>query len=133
MVFKKGRNPTGGRPKLPDELKEVKNLKPSFVRKVFSKILQMKEFELERLLENPHASMLEKIAGKIVADAYEKGCHYKLNFLLDRIVGKVKDQVEPLVARPTIIERLDGRVIELNQEIIDVSITKNEDEDDDDD
>lgn len=117
--FKKG-NPGGpGRPKKPDDVRKASKLTRTELEKKLNYFLLMDATELETLLKDKKTPMLDVMVGRIVLMAAKHGDQTRLNFLLDRLVGKVKDNVEVSVVKPTIVRRYDSdEVIELGAEEI---------------
>lgn len=97
MVFKPGEsgNPAG-RPPLPAELKAIKDLSPQMVRKVIAKLAQMDRETMFEWLKKPLAlggpNNMELMIASIVSAAITDADHNKLQFLLDRSIGKVVEQ-----------------------------------------
>lgn len=95
--FKPGNNanPTG-RPKLPLEIREIKKLSPAYVRQVIAKLSRMGPDELLSWLETPFAAggpnNLEHMVASIIRKSAIDGDQNRLNFLLDRSIGKVVEQ-----------------------------------------
>lgn len=84
--FKKGQsgNP-GGKPK--------QLLTKDTVYKHLSKFAHMSRVELqEKVINNPSATMLEIMIASVMVRAAKDGDYARLSFLLDRSVGKVKDE-----------------------------------------
>jgi len=92
--FKPGNSFGKGRPKLPDDLAGVQKLTPDIVQRIFAKFAMMTSVEMQAALKNPEATMIEIMVGSVVAKAAKEGDQSRFNFLLDRMVGKVKDVVE---------------------------------------
>lgn len=102
--FKKGNKGGPGRPPTPPDLKEVKKLTPSFVHRLIAKLGRMDLASLEAHLKDPETTVLDLMVGRIIMKAIREGDHQRLNFLFDRTIGKVLQQVqvempEPLVVR----------------------------------
>lgn len=115
-VFQKGQsgNPKG-RPPIPPELKAVKQLSPQSVRLLVSKFAAMSKEELAELLQKPDTPLIEITIGSIFAKAAKEGDYSRFNFLLDRSVGKVKDEVDINVGAKTIYRTSmteDGRLLQ---------------------
>lgn len=113
--FKKG-NQAGkgkGRPSMPKDLKEVKSLTKSHVEKVMNKFADMTKAEIEAVIRDPNTTMLEHMVGSIAIKAVKDGDQQRLNFLLDRTIGKVKEVKEIVLPEPTYIQRTSGEVLEL--------------------
>jgi hypothetical protein len=117
--FQKGvsGNPNG-RPKLPPEIKQIQKMSPTFVRAMINKLSRMTKDELAIHLKDPKTPVLEVTLGSIYAKAIKDGDYMRLNFLLDRTIGKVKEEVDISVT-PQITYRTamteDGRLL---QEVI---------------
>ena len=62
-------------------------------------------------MKDPNTKALELLIGKIMAEAISKGDHMRMNFILDRMIGKVKDVVEQ-----TIIEKPSTPPVEMTKE-----------------
>lgn len=92
--FQKGiaYNPKG-RPKLSPEYHMTKIIHRDEVKAIFSKYLAM---DVDKLLNLVGTSMpaIDAIVVGIIAKAAEDGDFTRLNFLLDRMHGKVKEQIE---------------------------------------
>lgn len=94
-TFKKG-NPGGpGRPKLPEELRQISPLPKDSYKKIISKIMQMSFVEFQQYIETiKERSVLEAYIATTIADGIKKKDHNKIEWLAQRTVGKVKDEVE---------------------------------------
>jgi DNA-binding TFAR19-related protein (PDSD5 family) len=97
MVFKPGQsgNPAG-RPPLPAELKAIKDLSPQLVRKIIAKLALMDRKTMFEWLEKPQdqggPNNMEMMVASIITKAITDGDQSRLNFLLDRSIGKVVEQ-----------------------------------------
>jgi hypothetical protein len=107
--FKPGNkaNPNG-RPKVPSDVKEARRLNTNLLTLTFNRLIFMTEAELRLHWENPNTPKFEKIVCKILNQAEVRGDHYRLDFILNRLVGKVTEKVEHSLPRPTIVKRSDG-------------------------
>ena len=94
MVFKKGKsgNPRG-RPPMPQELKEVVSMSPQKLKALIFKFMHMNRGELKRVAEDPNSTLVDCTIASIVNKAMAEGDYTRLNFLLDRSIGKVKDEL----------------------------------------
>jgi hypothetical protein len=92
--FKPGAKPGPGRPRVPDEVKEARKLTKVLFEEIVHKFTAMSKQELTAHLQNPNTPTLELMVGMVVKEAIVRGDQTRLNFLLDRIVGKVKEHHE---------------------------------------
>lgn len=92
--FKPG-NPGGpGRPIVPDDIKEARKLTSTEVERILTQLLSMSPSELVQIKQNPKSTMLELMIHSIVVNAVNKGDQQRLDFLLQRVIGKVKEKIE---------------------------------------
>jgi len=82
--------------------------------------------DLQSALDSKKTPMIEKIVCKVMLVAYLSGDHTKLNFFLDRTVGKVKEVKEiQVLPSPFIITRPSGETITMgaqHQDAIDAEV-----------
>lgn len=106
-------NSFGGRPPLPPELKAVRRLTRTEFERIANKYLWMTPAELAAVLVDPETPMLERVIVRVLSKADDEGEFGPIEWLAQRLIGKVKDQVDVSVVKPTIIERLDGSRVEM--------------------
>lgn len=102
--FKPG-NPGGGRPK--------GLIRRDDIEAAITKFWKMTKAEVQAIIENPKATMGDLMIASVIAKAIDQGDQARVAFLLDRLVGKVKEVSEITVTKPYIVEKLDGGVLEL--------------------
>lgn len=79
---------------------------------VFQKLANKNRAELQKVIDDPKSTMLEIMVASVVVKAATHGDASRVQFLLDRAVGKVIENIEVNLPKPTVIEKLDGsRVI----------------------
>lgn len=83
----------GGRPKMSPDLSKISHLTKEKLIIILNEFINLDRDELAAKLQNPKATMLELAVGHIIAKAAKEGDTLRLNFLFDRIVGKVTDVV----------------------------------------
>ena len=91
--FKQG-NQAGkghGRPKVPSDIREAKKLTQTLLEANLNRFIYLTEQELEAVQKDPTAPMLDKMIANIVYMASARGDQVRLDFLLNRLVGKVKE------------------------------------------
>lgn len=89
----KSGNPNG-RPKLSQEIKESRLFNKIEVESLLNRYMKMPISDLLKIAEDQSIPAIESVIAKVVALAAQQGDHLRFNFLLDRMIGKVKDQVE---------------------------------------
>lgn len=116
--FKPGQsgNP-GGRPKTPEDLREGRKLNQHELERVINKLLYLDKGQLQEVVRNPETPMLELIAASILAQAAQKGDQQRLEFVLQRMIGKVKDQLEVTTPTPFIVVRQSGDQVVMGAEV----------------
>ncbi len=105
-------NPTGKRKGL---------LTTAQIASLVTRLSQLNRMELKAINDDPKSTMLEITVAKILDQAAESGDYSRLEFLLARSIGKVKDSLEVSTVKPYIIHKPDGSVLELGakQDVID--------------
>lgn len=78
----------GGFPALPPELKAIKALTASEVNRRIAKYARMTRAELDAALKDKATPMLEVCIAKVFVTSAALGDYSRLNFLLDRAIGK---------------------------------------------
>ena len=109
MTFKKGQvtNPRG-RPKVPDETKLMRSLSRDFVECKITSMRQKSITELEEILKDKDNQSIDHFIGRIILMGVVKGDPVRLNFLFDRVIGKVTDIRELKTVAPFLIESHSG-------------------------
>lgn len=115
--FVKG-DPRAGRPKTPADVKAAKNLTKTELDRLINKYLNLDKVQMAAEMSKPTATMLELVIGGIVMKAAKDHDHIRFDFVLNRLLGKVREQIEHTVMRPTIIHRLSGEQVELGMQPI---------------
>ena len=127
--FKKGHKGGPGRPQLPEDLRTVKKLTPDFVHRLIAKYGRMNVESIEKMTKDPKSIALDVMVGMIILKAIKDGDHQRLNFLFDRTIGKVLQQMEVQMPEPLIVRgKSSGREVLLTAktpegEIIDAEVT----------
>ena len=94
--FKKGqkRHPLAGRPKTPPDILEARKVNQAEFERILNKYLYTSRAELKKIIETPGTPMIEVVVASILAQAALKGDQTRLEFVLSRLLGKVKERVE---------------------------------------
>lgn len=85
---------TGRKKQLPEELRGIRSLTQNEVNKVISKYARMVLANLLEKIKDKKTPVLELAIASIFQSSIEKGDFAKLNFLLDRCIGKIPDIIE---------------------------------------
>jgi hypothetical protein len=89
----KSGNPNG-RPALPPDVRDAQKLTNDEYMRISTNFMAMTRTEIQEALQRPDATMLELMVGGIVAKAAKDHDYLRATFLLDRVIGKVKEQIE---------------------------------------
>lgn len=82
----------GRPPKLP-ELKDAPRLDRDNYNRLLNQTLHMSKDELKKVLEDPNATMISKALASIVAKTTTLGDIHRLEALLNRAIGPVKQEI----------------------------------------
>ena len=113
----RGRKPgskASPRKQLPRDIKAARKLNAIEFERIVNRVLfcSMGNFEslLDRTVEeNRENTVIEQMVLSLVRSAIEKGDHTKLEFILNRILGKVADRVQIETVRPVLIEDIESK------------------------
>lgn len=105
IPFEKGvsGNPSG-RPKTPRDVLEARQMTTVEFTRLMNKFTGMTRDELAEYSRNPKATTLELLVASIIVKAITNGDHMRAEFLLNRLVGKVADQVNAQAMIKLIVE-----------------------------
>jgi len=65
----------------------------SEIEELVSRCFIMTKIELKELIDNPSSKMMELYVASIIANGMKKGELYSFDGLLNRVIGKVKDEI----------------------------------------
>lgn len=109
------RNP-GGRPKSVLTKLEIEG--------IFGRFARMQHDELEAFVQNKKNKAIEVATAAVLLKAMQ-GDSAAYNFLLDRSIGRVSQEIKLELPKPTVIEKLDGSKIiagiAAHSEVVDVA------------
>lgn len=90
--IKKGQvlNPNG-RPRVPEYVKSARKLTQVKFAEVLYKYINATFEDLKEVIENPKTPSLDLIVVKVLTEAIKHGDEKRLNFILERMIGKVKE------------------------------------------
>lgn len=113
--FQKGNKGGPGRPPDPPELKEAKRLNKTNFELLINKYLWASDADLAAALADSSLPKIERIMIRILQEADGGGDQGRMEWVTQRLIGKVKDQVE-VSAKPFAVERLSGEAVLLGIE-----------------
>ena len=105
-------DPRAGRPKDPDELKDLKKLTKGQLEALLYKILLSPPEELQTF----NKTVLELWIASGAKHGIKGGDFNRLMQLVERLHGKVKDQVELTLPKPTLIKLPNGEALLMGSE-----------------
>lgn len=94
---------------LPPELKEARLMFQKDLEAMIYKYTQYDKQQLRDLANNPTTPAKDMIVIKLLQMSIDKGDHQRFDFLLNRTIGKVKEQIDHTVTtKPSILVKTDG-------------------------
>lgn len=125
--FQKGQsgNPKGMNSK---GITEARKLNKALVTELLNKFINMPtcdlvDFVRRNTKEQGSDPTIETLVASILIKAINEGDQARLNFILDRLIGKVTDKVEHSLPVPTIVRRFESKenvMLASRSQIIDV-------------
>lgn len=85
----------GGRPPLPKDVRDVKHLAYVEVVRAISKSFMMTQRELTEAVNDPDASMAQRLMGKMLLKSEKARCPQRTQLLLNYVLGKPKPAEDP--------------------------------------
>lgn len=117
MIIAKGRKTGGknfkpghgiGRPANPPEIKAASNLSMAEARAKLTEYMKLTMVELEAAMKDRTKEAMDLWIIRIVLLGIKNGDHIRLNFMFDRLIGKVTEKIEHKGAVPVLIDYGDG-------------------------
>jgi len=90
--FSKGEN--GYQATVPEDLRQARKLTKVEIELVLNKYLYLPFGEIQAALRDPTKPTIEILIISVLLTAIKRGDHDRLNFVLDRLLGKVKQDVD---------------------------------------
>lgn len=104
--FQKGWAGGPGRPKISQEEQEYRAFDRAELRKIVMRYMQMPVRELVETKKNIDLPAIDHFVMKVIGEGINKGDHTRLDALLDRVIGKVKQVVENVGERSVVDSEL---------------------------
>lgn len=101
--FKKGEthNPFG-RPPVPYEIRELRKHTRAEIELAFSKYMRMNRVQLEAVFQSPLTPALDGMVVAVIANVLKSGDPFRLDFLLNRVIGPAPKNLPPESDTPSI-------------------------------
>ena len=113
-MFKKGKSGNDiGRPIEPKEVQLAKTLNREFVASKMTELLRKPLSELQEISQDWDEQAIDCWLAKIITMGVATGDAIRLNFMFDRIIGKVTEIKEVQILEPFRIESREGKTIDL--------------------
>ena len=105
MTFKPGQsgNPSG-RPPVPPDIREARIMNKQDFARLLNQMMKLSIPEVTEIRASEDAPTSEVMVAQIVLAAAAEGDPKRADFILDRWIGKVKDEVEVTAIQPTVIK-----------------------------
>ena len=116
--FKPGQsgNP-GGKPKVPDDIRKARTLNQIELERTVNRYLYMDRAQVQEAIKNPETPMIELMVASIMAQAAQKGDERRLEFILQRMIGRVTDKIEVKTPTPFVVQRANGDQLVLGAKV----------------
>jgi len=108
----------GRPPSLPIDLKMANDLTKTKLRGILNKYLWMAHDEINLIIETKSAPMIELVVAQIIVKAAVQGDSFRLNFILERMVGKVKEEIDLNTYHSKLQNMSDSEVIDLGAQAL---------------
>ncbi len=105
-------NPNGS-PGLPKDLKDARKLNQVEFERAVNKCLYLTPTKLQEHLVVEDTPVIEHLIGSVILRGIKEGSHAHLEFVLNRLVGKVQDRIEVRMPEPYVVEKMDGTTVEM--------------------
>lgn len=108
--WKKGQsgNPKGNVDK---SLTEAHRYNKREMEQIFNRYLNLTFEDLQKLEKDQTLLAKDLLAIKIIVQGIKTSDPYRFNFILDRLIGKVKDQIDIEIHQPVVITRPSGEQV----------------------
>lgn len=105
-----------GRPPVPEDIKAARKLSKTEVERILHEYVFLTRDELAARLAGTATPTIEAAVANLLRKTVALGDVARLDWVVSRLIGKVKDQIQVEEIRPVVIERRDGSEVELGYE-----------------
>jgi hypothetical protein len=86
---------------------------------IIGRFSYMNRDELQAVVQDPKTPMIEIMVASVMVKAAKDGDYSRLEAILARSIGKVKETKELILPKPTVVQRRDGSQTVLSAELAD--------------
>ena len=86
--FKKGNKFGKGKVAIPQDVREMRELTKANCDRLLNRYIYMTKQELKEQAQNPYTPAIDLFVISVIAKGIELACTNRLNFLMDRLIGK---------------------------------------------
>lgn len=108
-------NPNG-RPKVPDDIKEMRKLDQLELERMMNQFLNITAEQLTLEIKSGKLTNKEMLIATLISKAIVFGDHHRFDFILNRLIGKVTDNIKHVYPNVSILECIGGEEIVLGVE-----------------
>lgn len=83
-----------GRPRTPDDIREVRRKNKFDVERLLDQMVRMTKDEVIQLIKEPETPALTVMLGSVIVKAVGNGDQHRLEFILNRLIGKIHEAPE---------------------------------------
>lgn len=113
--FKKGHKGGPGQPPTPEEIRKAAKMSKKMFQSIFHKFSLMTYPEFLKHMSSKNILVMEKVIGSIMMKTFE-GDTKAAALIWDRMMGKVKENLEIQLPKPMVINRRNGEQVVLGHE-----------------
>ncbi len=112
--FQPGNSGGPGQPKIPEEIREARKLNRLEFERILNKYIYVQLGDLHKIIKDPTTPVIDGVVCKILVKGFNDGDPRRLEFVIDRLIGKIKEQEDP---KDTAISTKDAMIESLVQMI----------------
>jgi hypothetical protein len=113
--FKKGQSGNkAGRTPIDPAVREIKKLTSEDLKALLALLFNATDDQLIQILRDENEPTLKKIVATALAKARKSGDMRQIDLILNRAVGKVKEEVDLMLTKPSILQRRNGDEVEFS-------------------
>lgn len=103
--------------RLPGDIKAARKLTKVEFERLVNKFIWLDAAGLKAAAEDAECTAFERMVGAIIVKAIEGGDSQRLEFLLNRLIGKVTEKLQVELPKPFVITRASGEQLVLGAEM----------------